>query len=64
YDERVRTQHDGYFEFSGLIPGDYLIVLYSEDVTRVVEHEVLQYEVTISEFDQVVDLGEITIEEL
>ena len=64
YDERVRTQHDGAFEFRNLIPGDYLIFLYSEDVTTVVEHVVLEYEVTISEYDQVVDLGEIIIEEL
>lgn len=64
YDDRIRTQHDGYFEFSNLIPGDYLIFLYSEDITRVTEHVVLKFQVTISEFDQVVDLGEITIEEL
>lgn len=64
YDDRIRTQYDGYFEFSNLIPGDYLIFLYSEDVTRVTEHVVLKFQVTISEFDQVVDLGEITIEQL
>ena len=64
YDERVRTQHNGYFEFNKLVPGKYLIFLYSEDVTTVVEHVVLEYEVTISEYDQVVDLGEIIIEEL
>jgi hypothetical protein len=62
YDERVRTQYDGSFEFRKLIPGDYLVFLYSEDVTRVTEHVVLKYEVTITEFDQVVDLDEITIE--
>lgn len=64
YDERIRTQHDGYFEFSNLIPGDYLVFLYSDDVTRVIKNVVLKFEVTISEFDQVVDLGEITIENL
>ncbi len=62
YDERVRTQYDGYFEFSGLIPGDYLIFLYSEDVKRLTDHVVLKFEVTITEMDQVVDLGTITIE--
>lgn len=63
YDERTRTQHDGSFEFRNLIPGKYLVVLYSEDVTRVVEHVVLKYEVAVDRFDQVVDLGTITIEE-
>jgi hypothetical protein len=62
YDERVRTQYDGYFEFSDLIPGNYQVFLYSEDVKRLTDHVVLQFEVTIHEMDQVVDLGEITIE--
>ena len=52
YDERVRTQYDGYFEFSGLIPGEYLIFLYSEDVKRLTDHVVLQFEVTITEMNQ------------
>ena len=64
YDKRIRTQYDGYFEYNSLIPGDYLIFLYSEDVTKVTEHVVLKFEVTITGFDQVVDLGEITIEKL
>lgn len=64
YDKRVRTQYNGYFEYDNLIPGDYLIFLYSEDVTKRTKHVVLKYEVTITEFDQVVDLGEITIEKL
>lgn len=64
YDDRIRTQDDGYFEFSKLIPGDYRIFLYSDDVTRVKDNVVLEFQVTISEFDQVVDLGEITIEQL
>jgi hypothetical protein len=61
FDERVRTQYDGYFEFSRLIPGNYLIFLYSEDVTRLTEHEVLKFEVTITDLDQEVDLGQITV---
>ncbi len=63
-DDRVRTQYDGYFEFRNLIPGSYEVFLYSEDVTRATEHVVLKYEVTITELDQVVDLGEITIEQI
>jgi hypothetical protein len=62
YDERVRTQHGGYFEFSNLIPGDYLIFLYTEDVKRLTDKLVLEFEVTITEPDQEVDLGLITIE--
>ncbi len=64
YSERIRTSYDGYFEFSNLIPGDYLVFLYSEDVTKVTEHVVLKYEVTITEFGQVIDLGTIAIEEI
>lgn len=64
YDERIRTQHDGSFEFSHLIPGNYLIFLYSEDVTRETDRIVIKREVTITEMDQVVDLGEITIEKI
>ena len=63
YDERIRTGHDGSFEFRKLIPGDYLVFLYSEDVTRLTDKVVLEFEVTITEMDQVFDLGEITIEE-
>lgn len=62
YDDRIRTQYDGTFEFSGLIPGDYLIFLYSEDVKRLTDKVVLKYEVTITEMDQEVDLGTINIE--
>ena len=63
YDERVRTSHDGSFEFRDLIPGNYKVFLYSEDVTKVTEHEVLLFEVSIEEPDQVEDLGVITIKE-
>jgi len=62
YDERVRTQDDGRFEFRNLIPGEYRIFLYSEDVTKVTEHKVLEFEATITEIDQLVELEEITVE--
>jgi hypothetical protein len=64
YDDRIRTQHDGSFEFNQLIPGKYLIFLYSDDVTRETDRVVIKREVTITEMDQVVDLGEITIEKI
>jgi hypothetical protein len=63
YDERVRTGYDGRFAFEALIPGDYLVFLYSEDPTGDAEFTVLKRQVTITGLDQVVDLGEITIED-
>lgn len=64
YSERVRTQYDGYFEFTKLIPGEYMVFLYSEDVKKITEHEVKTREVSITELDQVVDLGKISIDEI
>ncbi|MEN8202604.1 MAG: hypothetical protein ABFS28_08420 [Bacteroidota bacterium] len=64
YDDRIRTQHDGSFEFSKLIPGKYLIFLYSDDVTGETDKVVIKKEVNITEMEQVVDLGEITIEKI
>ncbi len=64
YDKRIRTQHDGSFEFSGLIPGKYLIVLYTEDVTKDKGWLPVKLEVSITEMDELVDLGEITIEKI
>ena len=64
YDERIRTQDNGYFEFRNLIPGDYRIFLYSEDVTREKDQVVLEFKVTIDEFDQSYSLGEITVENI
>ena len=64
YDKRIRTQHDGSFEFSGLIPGKYLIVLYSEDVKREKGTVPVKFEVTITEMDELVELDEITIEKI
>ena len=64
YDERIRTQTGGVFEFRGLIPGDYLVFLYSDDVTGESDKVTLEFEVTIEDLEQVIDLGEITIEKL
>lgn len=62
YDDRIRTQDDGYFEFKNLLPGKYRVFLYSEDVTKVTEHVVLEFDVSITEPDQEYDLGIIDIE--
>jgi len=64
YDKRIRTQHDGSFEFNGLIPGKYLIFLYQDDVKRESDRLPVKLWVTITEMDELVDLGEITIEKI
>jgi hypothetical protein len=64
YDERIRTQAEGVFEFGGLIPGKYLVFLYSDDVTGESDKVTLEFEVSIDDLDQVIDLGEIVIEKL
>lgn len=62
YDERIRSQHDGTFEFGNLIPGDYLVFLYSDDVRGESEKVAVKIQVSITSLEQVVDLGEIIIE--
>ncbi len=64
YDERIRTQAEGVFEFGRLIPGKYLVFLYSDDVTGTSDKVTLEFEVNINDLDQVIDLGEIVIEKL
>ena len=64
YDERIRTQTGGYFEFGGLIPGEYKVFLYSDDVTGESDKVTIKFELSIDDLDQVVDLGEIVIEKL
>jgi len=64
YDERIRTQAEGVFEFGGLIPGKYLVFLHSDDITGESDKVTLEFEVSIDDLDQVIDLGEIVIEKL
>ncbi len=64
YDDRIRTQGGGVFEFGGLIPGNYLVFLYSDDVSGESDKLTLEFEVSIDDLNQVVDLGEIVIEKL
>lgn len=64
YDERIRTQHDGTFEFGKLIPGDYLVFLYSDDLTGESDKVAVKLEVKITSLEELVDLGEIVIEKL
>jgi len=64
YDDRIRTSYNGYFEFSNLIPGEYEIFTYSEDITGGTEDVVVSHKVTITEPEQEEDLGVIFIEQL
>lgn len=64
YDERIRTDYKGYFEFRNLIPGDYEIFTYSEDVTGATEDIPEIRNVSFSDDGEEIDLGTITIEQL
>lgn len=48
YDERIRTNYDGYYEFTKLIPGTYTVFVYSEDPAGGTEDIVRMHETTIS----------------
>lgn len=62
YDERVRTAHDGSFAFRNLLPGTYTVFLYSEDVSKLTQHVVISFDLEITAWDEVIDLGQIDIE--
>lgn len=64
FEDRIRTSYNGYFEFSNLIPGEYEVFTYSEDVTGATEKITVSRTVTISDDVQEVDLGVIFIEQL
>ena len=64
YDERIRTQAEGVFEFGRLIPGKYVVFVHSDDVTGESDKVTLEFELSIDDLDQVIDLGEIVIEKL
>lgn len=65
YTDRVRTQGDGTFEFSNLIKGKYTIFVYSEDViTRHTNDIVKEFDIEITELNQVVVIDEIMIEKI
>ncbi|MFB6340347.1 hypothetical protein ACE1ET_01425 [Saccharicrinis sp. FJH62] len=64
YDDRIRTQDDGTFEFRNLIKGTYRIFVYSEDVTGGTANIVKEVFATITEDGQYVELSNISIEKL
>lgn len=64
YDERIRTNFDGYFEFPDLIPGTYKVFVYSEDVAGGTEDLPISRDVTITAAGEDHVVAEITIEQL
>ena len=64
YDERIRTGYDGYFEFRNLIPGEYSVYVYSEDITGGTQDIAIKRQAVIEEEGDMVDVGEIMIEQL
>ncbi|MCF8294427.1 MAG: hypothetical protein K9I34_00050 [Bacteroidales bacterium] len=64
YDERIRTMDDGSFAFTNLIPGNYRIFVYSEDLSGATQYQVVERTATISDDMQLIDLGIIYTEKL
>lgn len=64
YDERIRTSYNGYFEFPNLIPGDYEVFTYSEDVSGGTERVRVYRTVSVTDPTQEINLGVMLIEQL
>lgn len=64
YDERIRTNYDGYYEFNELIPGDYQVFVYSEDIKGGTEDIAIIESATITTEGEEVEVDHITIEQL
>lgn len=64
YDERIRTQDDGTFEFKNLIKGSYRIFVYSEDVVGGTAYKVVETTVNVTEKGEIINLDTFEIEKL
>ena len=64
FDARIRTNFDGTFNFRNLIKGKYKIYLYSEDIKGGTQNIVISREVEIKSEFEVINLGDIYIEQL
>lgn len=65
YDDRIRTQDDGSFEFNHLIKGEYRIFVYSEDIVGGTAYKVIEAFVEVTDNGQVIELEDtIDIEKL
>jgi len=52
YDDRIRTQEDGSFYFTNLIPGEYTIYVFSENIDRTDQQVAIDKTITISTNDE------------
>lgn len=61
YDDDISTSYDGSFEFNYLRPGKYIVFMYENCYPCAALQQEKLFEVEITEKNQVVDLGEITL---
>lgn len=62
YDERIRTQEDGSFYFKNLIPGDYTVYVFSEDIKGTKQQVAIEKTITVSANEDVTfDIGDMFI---
>ena len=61
FDKRIKTDYNGYFEFSFLYPGDYTIYAYSFDPLEIDTQSPVIKKVHIEERKESIDLGRIGI---
>ena len=64
YDERIRTNYDGSYEFTDLIPGNYTVFVYSEDITGGTEDIAISKDATITTEGEEIAVSLITIDKL
>jgi hypothetical protein len=61
YSDDISTSYDGSFEFNYLRPGNYVVFMYENCYPCAALQQEKLFEVEITEKNQVVDLGEITL---
>lgn len=64
FNERIRTNDDGTFEFRGLIKGNYKIHVISEDIKGTSQDVAMIRDTVITEPADTIDLGDIFIDNL
>lgn len=64
YDDRIRTTHDGTFEFTGLIKGNYMIHVISEDINGSDQDVPVIVDTTLINNTDTINLGDIFIHNL